>query len=363
MKPFNCACGNRVYFENTQCVSCTKALGWCPYCNTLTALLPLDSGEFQCGHSSCGARLVKCHNYEVESVCNRCCKIPSKAKSLLPLCNYCRFNETIPDLKVPGNREMWGRLEAAKRRLLYTLDLLSLPYGNADDGIQPPLKFDFKADTTQKSRWWWSLGKEERVYTGHAKGKITINVREADTVEREKARVLFQEAHRTVIGHFRHEIAHYYWEMFVLGRREAEFKSVFGDHETPGYPQSQERYYKVGPIPNWQSRYVSAYATMHPWEDFAETFATYLDMVSVLDTAWHVGIADSCDPTSANIKEMVEKYIKLGVVFNELNRAMGLIDLVPEIIGPPVAAKLRYVHELLRTSIGASKTAKATPAR
>lgn len=245
---------------------------------------------------------------------------------------------------------MWRRLEVAKRRLLYTLDLLRLPYGRAQDGIDPPLAFDFKADTTTKPRWWWSLGKEERVYTGHAQGRITINVREADTVEREKARVLFQEAHRTVIGHFRHEIAHYYWQMLIEDVCETEFKAVFGDHESPSYSDAQKRYYKDGPSADWQASFVSAYATMHPWEDFAESFATYLDMVSVLDTAMHMKVAESCDPISATLPDMVKRYASLGVVLNEMNRAMGLIDLVPEVFGGAITSKLQYVHDLVRSA-------------
>ena len=299
--------------------------------------------------------LVKCHNYEVEDVCNRCIQLEDAPKKTLKLCDYCRFNDTIPDLTVPGNREMWSRLETAKRRLLYSLDRLSLPYGTKDDHVDPPLRFDFKADVTHKPRWWWSMGKEERVYTGHASGKITINVLEADTVEREKARVLFQEAHRTVIGHFRHEIAHYYWEMLVKGPDEAAFKSVFGDHNAPGYTDAQQRYYKDGPLPSWQTHFISAYATMHPWEDFAETFATYLDMVSVLDTAGNMGIKESANPMADEFSVLLECYIRLGVVFNELNRSMGLTDLVPEVIGPPIVAKLHYVHRLIRAASKGNK--------
>jgi hypothetical protein len=281
------------------------------------------------------------------------------------LCAYCNFNDTIPDLTVPGNREMWERLEKAKRRLLYTLDLLELPYGKISDGDLRRLNFDFKADAVGKpNQWWWSLGKEERVYTGHAGGKITINLREADTVEREKARVLFQEAHRTVIGHFRHEIAHYYWDMLVKGKAESEFKAIFGDHESPTYAESQGKYYKDGPVPDWQLRFISAYAAMHPWEDFAETFATYLDMVSVLDTAMHMGVQPSCDPVASDLSVMVSHYIKLGVMLNEMNRAMGLIDYVPEILVTPVIAKMQYIHELLRNAAqplpGASPSPQVT---
>lgn len=348
MRDFQCECGSTVFFENTQCVTCDKALGWCPACGAMTALLPDASGAFQCANAACGAQLAKCHNYAIEQVCNRCVVVSDEVAGDPALCDYCRYNDTIPDLTVAGNREMWARLELAKRRLLYTLDLLRLPYGARADGFEPPLSFDFKADVTVAPKWWWSMGKEERVYTGHANGKITINLREADTVEREKTRVMFQEAHRTIVGHFRHEIAHYYWEMLIAGADETEaaFKAVFGDHESPTYAEAQQSYYNDGPPADWARSYVSPYATMHPWEDFAETFATYLDMVSVLDTAMHMGVGDGLDPLTAALPDMVNRYIRLGVVLNELNRAMGLSDLVPEILVPPVVGKLAYVHDI-----------------
>ena len=350
MRCFNCLCGSTIFFENTLCVACGKDLGWCPACHGMMALIPAADGRVQCANPACGESLVKCHNYAIEHVCNRCSMAPIDSDGKAPLCDYCRFNDTIPDLSVPGNREMWSRLEAAKRRLLYTLDLLKLPYGGKMDGFEPPLTFDFKADITQTRKWWWSLGKEERVYTGHADGKITINLREADTVEREKTRVMFQEAHRTVIGHFRHEIAHYYWQMLVPNRCEQEFKAVFGDPENPSYADSQQLYYQDGPPIGWQADYISAYATMHPWEDFAETFATYLDIISVLDTALHMDVGQSLDPTLADLPTMVSRYIRLGVVLNEMNRTMGLLDFVPEIFTPPVVAKLGFVHDLLRAN-------------
>lgn len=350
MRTFKCTCGSTVFFENARCVSCGNDLGWCPVCHCITALLPADDGHVLCGNDSCQAKLTRCHNYAVENVCNRCCVASDDPSVPAVCCDYCRLNDTIPDLTVSGNRDMWSRLEAAKRRLLYTLDLLQLPYGRSEDGVDPPLSFDFKADVAQRRKWWWAMGKEEQVYTGHANGKITINVREADSVEREKARVMFQEAHRTIIGHFRHEIAHYYWEMLVPGYFEADFKATFGDHETPAYADAQQKYYQDGPLADWQPRFISAYATMHPWEDFAETFATYLDMVSVLDTAMHMGVSDGCDITQANLPAMVEQYALLGVVLNEMNRAMGLIDLVPEVFAASIVTKLQFVHDLVRAA-------------
>ncbi len=358
MKTFKCNCGNTTFFENTQCVACGQGLGWCPACQNITTLIAKPGGGLQCGRKECGVALAKCHNYAVEQVCNRCYVVSVEMSAIAPkvgtLCDACRFNDTIPDLRVSGNREMWLRLEEAKRRLLYSLNLLHLPFGTREEGFEPPLGFDFKADERSANKRWWSMGKEERVYTGHANGKITINLREADSVEREKARVLFQESHRTIIGHFRHEIGHYYWQMLVREKCESHFKAVFGDHHVPSYAQSQQRYYEQGPTALWQANYVSAYASMHPWEDFAETFATYLDMISVLDTARSTGINAGCDPTLSELPAMVDSYIRLGVVLNEMNRAMGLIDFVPKILTPAVVKKLAFIHDLLRAASLAS---------
>jgi hypothetical protein len=187
----------------------------------------------------------------------------------------------------------------------------------------------------------------ERVYTGHQDGKITINIREADDVEREKLRVDLHEAHRTLAGHFRHEIGHYYWQVLVAGRREVEFNDRFGNYRQPPYGAAIEAYYRDGPPADWQARFVSAYAAMHPWEDFAETFALYLDMADVLDTASHTDLATGFDLRTMELDEMIAKYLELGLAANELNRSMGLIDLVPEVLTPAVCDKLAFVHDLL----------------
>jgi hypothetical protein len=192
------------------------------------------------------------------------------------------------------------------------------------------------------------MGEHEQVYTGHSEGKITINVREADDAERERLRVDFQEAHRTLIGHFRHEIGHYFWHLLVENRDESAFREMFGDYQSLPYTEALARYYEVGPPADWQHSFISAYATMHPWEDFAETFATYLDMVSVLDTAGHMGLGGP--GMDAEFSAMVEYYQDLGIVLNEMNRAMGLIDLVPEVFRPKTLRKMQYVSDLIRRS-------------
>jgi hypothetical protein len=346
MRKYACDCGNLLFFDNSSCLSCGKEVGFCPVCRLVTAFLPGADGGYTCANSECGASLLKCANYAEHNVCNRC--ITAESVAAEPLCDCCRFNETIPDLSVPGNLQKWYRLEAAKRRLFYDLGELGLPYGTEGDGIEPPLHFDFKADVIPKGNYWRSSKVGEKVFTGHANGKITINLREACDVEREKLRVDLGEAHRTLIGHFRHEIGHYYWDMLIKGRREAEFSAVFGDHNSPTYAEALDRHYQNGPPADWQQSYVSAYATMHPWEDFAETWATYFDMVSSLDTAAHNGFGGITHPTDAPIEPMIKQYQQLGVALNEINRNMGLLDLVPEVIVPPVVEKLRFVHELVR---------------
>jgi hypothetical protein len=314
------------------------------------AIEPNASGGYTCGNFQCGALLTKCYNYSYHDVCNRMVAM-APGKSLEGhLCDYCRFNETIPDLSVTGNIEKWYRLEVAKRRLLYNLDLLNLPYGTAAEGFELPLSFDFKADVLT-DEVWKTMGNEERVYTGHANGKITINIREADPVEREKLRIDFGESHRTLIGHFRHEIGHYYWQLLVQGKCEAAFKAVFGDHENPTYSRALELYYQNGPKLNWQAYYISAYATTHPWEDFAETWGAYLDMVSILDTAQNSSLLHQQQQENHQDRQldtMLGLYRHIGMKVNEINRELGLVDLVPEVFSSPVVQKMRFIHHLVQ---------------
>jgi hypothetical protein len=346
MQSYQCVCNNKIFFDNSQCVACGRELGFCPECRNVAALLPDNEGHLHCGNPQCGVALVKCHNYAEHNVCNRCVMADGAAAGAL--CDCCRFNDTVPDLTVPGNAEKWYRLEAAKRRLFYDLDLLGLPYGCVADGVQPSLSFDFKADVIPQDNYWRGVGNTEKVFTGHDDGRITINIREADDVEREKLRVEMGEAQRTLLGHFRHEIGHFYWDVLVKGRREPECQAIFGDPNSPTYDQALDAYYKNGPRPDWPTAYISAYATMHPWEDFAETWAAYLDMTSSLDTAHNNGLGGVNDPVHADLDSMVRRYQDLGVAMNEINRSIGLHDAVPDIFVEPVVAKLRFIHELVQ---------------
>lgn len=341
MKIFSCQCGNQLYFNNTLCVACGSDVGFCHACYRIAPLTIASDGSMRCGHADCGAVVVRCRNYAIEDTCNGLAVVAPIACGESPadgavLCQSCQLTETIPDL-TPESRTLWARLEHAKRRVLYSLHLLAAPIGSPENDLEPKLRFAFLQDG------------DEPVYTGHADGLITINIKEADDVERERARVAFGEPQRTLVGHFRHELGHYYWDLLVRGQpeRERQFRDLFGDERAPTYAEAKDRYYAEGPPVDWRLNYISAYATMHPWEDFAECFGAYLDMVSVLDTAHHVS---GQELRVADCRKMLVQYQQVGIVANELNREMGLKDLVPEVFGPAIVEKLCWIHRLLRSA-------------
>ena len=185
--------------------------------------------------------------------------------------------------------------------------------------------------------------------TGHDDGLITINIAEADDAERERRRLELGEPYRTLLGHLRHEVGHYYWDLLVRdGGSIDACRAVFGD-ESDDYQQALNRHYQNGAPAGWQETYVSAYATMHPWEDFAETWTHYLHMVDTLDTAASFGIVvdpgSRDDPTleteiafdpyrARNFDRLVEAWLPLTVAVNSLNRSMGQPDLYPFALTP-----------------------------
>jgi len=360
MKQYACVCGNCLFFDNSACVKCKRDVGWCPACKGIVALEPAAAGGFVCMNSKCGHALLKCENYFTHNVCNRCVVAPDlKTETagtrtapadgptpVSPLCDYCRFNRTVPDLGVTENKSKWGRIEHAKRRALYDFDYLELPYGSEADGVKPPLWFDFKADAVSSSNKYRDVaGAGEQVFTGHDNGVVTINLKEADPVAREHARVQFGEAHRTLVGHFRHEMGHYVWDVAIKGQREAESIELFGDHNLP-YNEALNAYYVNGPKPGWAAAYVSGYATMHPWEDWAETVANYLDMMATLETAEEGKLVPKLD--RRNLDSLCTAYANLGLTLNELNRGIGLVDFLPEILVGPVRKKMGMVHSLTK---------------
>ncbi len=345
MKIFSCQnCGQLLHFENTSCMRCGFQLGFLPSILMLSAVTVEDDALVAMADNG---RWKACANAG-EVNCNWLIPFDSEEA----FCPACALNRTIPDLNQPGNSERWQALEAAKRRLVYALIRLGLPLQTRSEDAEHGLAFDFIADAAP--------GKP--VLTGHDEGLITINIAEADSAERERRRVELGEPYRTLLGHLRHEVGHYYWDVLVRdgGKIEASRK-VFGD-ESEDYQQALERHYQQGAPAGWEEKYVSAYATMHPWEDFAETWTHYLHMIDTLDTAASFGLAVepvvSDDPAlgtaiafdpygAGNFDVLVKSWLPLTVAVNSLNRSMGQPDLYPFALTPGTFEKVRFVHELV----------------
>ncbi|QDV57132.1 zinc-binding metallopeptidase family protein [Rosistilla oblonga] len=336
MRSFYCQCGSTLFFGSVQCVACSRPTAMCPHCNAVRSMAVADDGSLVCDH--CHRECRMCSNATQHAVCNR----GVDAASEQPLCRYCRLNSVVPDLTVGDNLLKWQRLEAAKHRVLFDIERIGLPIvsepeneSGSSDG-RPVLQFEFKSSAVKP------------VSTGHADGLITIDIAEADSVHREQTRVEFGEPQRTLVGHFRHELGHYYWQLLVEPNCLDAFRSLFGDEREPSYAEAQKRYYADGAIPDWQDRFISAYSTMHPWEDFAETFAGYMDIVAVVETARHFDrtrvTADGSD-----FNQMLTAYRDIGIVANEFNRDMGLLDLVPEFHSEAVVEKLKFIDNLRLT--------------
>jgi hypothetical protein len=293
----------------------------------MTSFTPDQAGDIETPHGP----YRRCANYAIEGVCNWL--LPAGAGE--DLCQACRLNQVIPNLSEPDNRERWGQVESAKRRLIYSLDSLGLPVLAKSDDPEHGLSFDIKQSTPG-----------ERVLTGHAEGLITLNLDEADAAEREKMRVAMNERYRSLLGHFRHEIGHYYWDRLVAdpGRHD-EFRALFGD-ERADYTASLKAHYAREPDPAFAERFISHYAASHPWEDFAETFAHYLHLIDTLETGEQYGFA-AASAQRGDFEALMSEWYRLTVALNALNRSMGLPDAYPFAISPAVKAKLCFVHELV----------------
>ena len=352
MRTFHCAgCGQLVFFENDRCLRCGRPLGFEPGTLSLLTLAPAGDALAPVGEAAvragAPARLARCSNAAV-AACNWL--VPAEAPGL---CASCVLTRTRPnDADVEGLRA-FATAESAKRRLVFQLLALALPVAPRVEGGSG-LAFDLL----------WSH--DGSVTTGHDGGVITLDLTESDDTRRERLRAELGEAYRTLLGHFRHEIGHYYWPLLVGPGHRDSFRARFGD-ERSDYAQALERYYTWGPPPGWEEQHVSAYATMHPFEDWAETFAHYLHIRDSLETAasFRVRVGGpppaplgpdearrlTADPEQAlqdeSFDALIGAWFPLTVTLNALSRSMGQDDLYPFVLSPAVADKLRYVHDLV----------------
>ncbi|MBL7488760.1 putative zinc-binding metallopeptidase [Frankia sp. AgB1.9] len=329
MRDFACPkCGQRLTFENSRCLGCGSGLGFDPDARSFAVLT--DEGVRVDGPAA------RCTNVDV-AACNWLAPPDRRAG----LCASCALTRTRPADSDLDALPAFAEAEAAKRRLILELSELGLPLRGRDVDPDSGLCFDLLSSA------------HERVITGHADGVITLDLAEGDDVHREQLRVSMAEPYRTLLGHFRHEVGHYYFTVLAAhGAGRARFEALFGDPDTD-YQTALDRHYQQGPPPGWQETYVSAYATMHPAEDWAETFAHYLHIRDTLDTAAAFGLAPAgatlTTPLTGEVgfRRIIELWLPLAWSLNMVNRSMGHPDLYPFVLPPAALDKMSLVHQLV----------------
>ncbi|MDO9404138.1 MAG: putative zinc-binding metallopeptidase [Polaromonas sp.] len=422
-RAFRCQCGCPVFFRNSECLACGTPLGYDPEQARLLPLMPgLVEDTWVVWHSSApgpaqqdlatspegsvnivdqqgqgptgshappalmqsqsqspsqsqsmeapppeGSVLpppapayMRCGNLQTPAACNWL--VPYDEANPAPLlCRACRLNRMIPDLNDPvhpDNGVLWGKVELAKRRLVSALLSMGLPVASRiTEDTERGMMFDILR----------SPDNGPHVMTGHNTGLITLNLQEADDAVREAVRTAMREPYRTLLGHFRHEVGHYYWDRLVWGTEWMEgFHRLFGD-EQQDYSESLKRNYEQGPPPQWWLHYVSAYASMHPWEDWAECWAHYLHMRDTIDTALSFGLAaDSSQleftpftldalyqpdhPDAQRFLDFLNDWTQLTTMLNEMSRSMGQPDFYPFVMPHEVVAKLHFIHLLVTSA-------------
>ena len=340
MRTFVCGvCGNRLIFENSVCVACGTAQGF--YFPEMT-IRPVPSD----------GSLMACANLAAAG----CTWL---VDALGQLCLSCRLTRTRP---APDDSAGWASYavtEAEKRRLVYQLLDLNLPVVAAADDVHG-LTFDLLSSVRQK------------VITGHADGVVTVDLAEGSDSHREAIRVQMGEAYRTMLGHLRHETGHYYQQVLVDGLVPVNgwvstveaarpwvggvssldrYVELFGD-PSADYAEALDRHYAQGPPPNWSTRFVSEYATAHPYEDWAETFAHYLHITDTLQSAAAYGLSVGVEPLpradeAETGRELVDRWLPISYALNAVSRSMGNNDLYPFVLSEPVIDKISFVHDLI----------------
>jgi len=336
LRDFTCPnCGQRLAFENSLCLSCGSRLGFSLDDRALLVIATGSDSEHRGAVDSSQFRL--CANLHLAE-----CNWIVEKGPIKRLCTSCALTRTRPNDSDTKALAAFAAAERAKRRLIFELYELKLPIVGRFEDPEYGLAFDLLSSEFEK------------VYTGHHNGVMTLNLAEGDDVHREQLRVEMDEPYRTLLGHFRHEIGHYYFYRLVAPSQaySDQFRALFGDPDAD-YHAALDRHYNEGTPPSWDGDYVSSYATMHPAEDWAETFAHYLHIRDALDTAAAFGFA----PAGATFERralgpsgfdtLIDMWLPLVWALNMVNRSMGKEDLYPFVLPGPVLAKMRFIHTII----------------
>lgn len=339
MKRFSCpVCANELHFDSCTCVNCKTDVVYQPI-DAVFLALP-EQGGAQAIRACANRALIDC-NWMVR---------PGAGE----YCLACAHNRTIPDISVAKNVRLWREIDLAKRYLFYSILRWRLPHPLRDEDTPDGLAFDFLADVVRPD------GSVKRVLTGHANGLITLNIAEGDDAERVSRREALGEPYRTLIGHMRHEVGHYYWDRLIRdGDRVDAFRDIFGD-ERASYGDALKAHYANGPQEGWADQFISSYAASHPWEDWAETWAHYIHIVDASETAHAFGMSIQASRFSGeevevegnpyhsrDFDELIADWVPLTVAVNCLNRSIGQPDMYPFVLSAPVKRKLGFIHEIV----------------
>lgn len=370
MKTFHCICSSSpaLFFESQSCTACRRVVGITDAFTEIQAFDWDDENSVYTQRSNPGKFYQKCANFAQHQACNGMVEVDRQSTDSQALCFACRFNRIIPDLSISEHLPLWRKMEAAKRRALYTLNSLGLPLVTKNENPNLGLAFEFLVDSDARDHFASPLPNQEPAMTGHAQGVITINLAEADDVSRSAAQMSMGERYRTLLGHFRHELGHYFFDVLVAGHESHnECKRYFGD-ESEDYQAALSKHYEHGAPVNWNENYISAYATMHPSEDWAETWSHYLHIVDTLETAKSHGLSllphkrgdveaiaqlnlpqnEKLSPTN-QFEELLKTWMHFSVVMNAINRSMGVQDAYPFVLTEPVRQKLVFIDGIVNS--------------
>lgn len=336
MRDFICPnCGQHLAFENSVCLSCNSSVGFS--LDDMAFLVIASGTDSEHRGAVDEAEYQLCANLHIAE-----CNWLVRVQPVRALCTSCRLTRTRPNDADLTAMAAFAQAERAKRRLIAELHGLQLPIIGRDEDSEYGLAFDLLSSAAEK------------VFTGHEDGVITLDLAEGDDVHREQLRIAMDEPYRTLLGHFRHEVGHYYFYRLVGDAPEylKTFNELFGDPDED-YQEALDRHYSQGAPAGWEQDYVSSYATMHPAEDWAETFAHYLHIRDTLDTAAAFGLA----PANATLERrvlgpsgfdtIIQMWLPLAWSLNMVNRSMGKDDLYPFVLPVPVLEKMRFVHTVV----------------
>lgn len=355
MRLFSCSsCHAPVFFDNLSCLACGSSLVYTPETQDIHAYTADADGQLTVAGSGPvataepavlrNARL--CINRDNAPQCNWL----ADGGSETGLCHACQLTSVYPPQDSEQGRLSWAVSEKAKRRWLHTILRLALPVEPKTDANPAGITFRILEPGADRTS----------VLTGHADGVITINAAECDPVERLSRRTALDEPYRTLLGHFRHESGHYYWQLLVSNNADqlTDFRRVFGD-ERLDYAQALEAHYSKADGTTWDPEFISFYAASHPWEDFAETWAHYLHMRDAIELGKSWGLelpnypasqidsfADLAGP-DAGFKSLLKQWLPLSLFANSLNRSLGHDDAYPFAPSPAVVSKLGWIHRLV----------------